>query len=185
MTTSEIARTYAKVLFDLASAADAVDAADEGVTAVVTAVRGHIDLRDALADAQVPAEKKREVLREIFGASVAPEVLAIVTLAVERGHIALLGDVARDYREIAESQRGVVVAEITTAIALDESTRATIEKQLTTSLGRPVALRERVDESIVGGIVIKVAGRVLDGSLASQLDSMRATLSATPQGGEA
>lgn len=185
MTTSEIAGTYAKVLYDLASAADAVDAADEGIAAVVEAVRGHIDLRDALADAQIPADKKRDVLRDIFGANVTPEVLAIVTLAVDRGHTMLLGDIASAYREAAEGQRGVVVAEVTTAVALDQATRATIEKRLAASLGRPVALRERVDESIVGGIVIKVAGRVLDGSLASQLDSMRATLSATPQGGEA
>ncbi|MDH4139617.1 MAG: ATP synthase F1 subunit delta [Coriobacteriia bacterium] len=185
MTTSEIARTYAKVLFDLASAADAVDSADEGMQAVADAIRDHIDLRDALADAQVPAEKKRDVLRDIFGERVVPEVLAVVTLAVERGHTRLLGDIARGFRETAEGQRGVVVAEVTTAIALDDGLRSAIEEKLSASLRRPVTLRERVDSSIVGGIRINVAGRVLDGSLASQLDAMRATLSAVPQEGEA
>ena len=185
MTTSDVARTYARVLFDLATAADAVDAADDGLRSVVEAVRGHIDLRHALTDTQVPAEKKRDVLREIFGEQVTPEVLSVVTLAVDRGNSELLGDVARIYSEIAEAERGIVVAEVTTAIPLDDATRASVTEKLAAALNRPVTLRERVDESLVGGIIINVAGRVLDGSLSSQLDTMRATLSSSPQGGEA
>jgi len=185
MTTSDVARTYARVLFDLATAADAVDAADDGLRSVVETVRGHIDLRHALTDTQVPVEKKRDVLREIFGEKVTPEVLSVVTLAVDRGNSELLGDVARIYSEIAEAERGIVVAEVTTAIPLDATTRASVTEKLSAALGRPVTLRERVDESVVGGIIINVAGRVLDGSLSSQLDTMRATLSSSPQGGEA
>ena len=184
MTTSGIAETYARVLFDLATAADAVDAADEGLRSVVEAIRGHIDLREALMDTQVDAEKKRDVLRDIFGENVAPEVLAIVTLAVDRGHTDMLGEISAEFIEIAEKERGIVVADVTTAVPLDDATRASIIEKLSSALDRPVTLRERVDDSIVGGIVINVAGRVLDGSLSSQLDSMRAVLSTSPQGGE-
>jgi F-type H+-transporting ATPase subunit delta len=185
MTTSGIARTYARVLFDLASAADAVDAADEGLRSVAEAVRGHVDLRTALIDTGVPSERKRAVLREIFGETVSPEVLAVVTLAVERGHADLLGEVTRHFTEIAEAERGIVVAEVTTAIALDERLRASITDKLAAALERPVTLRERVDASIVGGVIIKVGGRVLDGSISSQLDSVRQNLSKVSQGGEA
>ncbi len=185
MTTSEIARTYARVLFDLADAADAVDAADAGLKTVVESVRGHIDLRNTLTDSQVPAEKKRDVLSGIFGERVSPEALTVVALAVDRGHADLLGDVSRIFGEIAEKERGIVVAQVTTAIALTDAMRASVTDKLAASLGRPVTLRERVDASILGGIIINVAGRVLDGSLASQLRAMRATLVTAPQGGEA
>lgn len=185
MTTSEIARTYARVLFDLASAADAVDEADEGVRAAAEAVRGHIDLRTALTDSGIPAEKKRDVLRDIFGQAVTPEVLSVVTLAVERGHTDALGEVARIFGEIAETERGIVVAEVTTAVPLDDALRSSISDKLVAALGRPVSLRERVDAGIVGGVIIKVGGRVLDGSLSSQLDAVRANLSTASQGGEA
>lgn len=185
MTTSEIARTYARVLFDLADAADAVDAADAGLTSVVDSVRGHVDLRDALTDAQIPSERKRGVLKEVFGESVSPEALTVVTLAVDRGHADLLGDVSRIFGEIAEKERGIVVAQVTTAIPLNDAMRASVTEKLAASLGRPVTLRERVDASILGGIIINVAGRVLDGSITSQLKAMRATLATAPQGGEA
>jgi len=185
MTTSELARAYARVLFDLATAADAVDAADEGVRTVADAIRGHADLRTALADASVPAAKKRDILRDLFGEVVSPEVVSIVTLAIERDAVGSLDEMARVFAEIAEAERGIVVAEVTTAVPLDGALRTSITDKLVASLGRPVTLRERVDASIVGGVVIKVAGRVLDGSLASQLGAVRTALSAASQGGEA
>jgi F-type H+-transporting ATPase subunit delta len=183
MRTDEVARAYARSLFELASLTDSVDATDDALRSVVAAVRGGLELREALTDTSVPPEAKRAVLRDIFGAHVTPEALAMVTLLVERGHAPLLGDVERLFGEIAEAERGIVVADVTTAVPLDDALRASISDRLAVSLGRPVALRERVDPGIVGGAVIQVAGRVLDGSIASRLEDMRLAL-ATTSGGE-
>ena len=183
MTTSDVASAYARTLFELATLADSVDATDESLTAMLSAVRGDIDLREALTDTSVPVEAKRAVLREIFGPSVTAEALAIVTLLVDRGNAAVLGDVTREFSAVAEAERGIIVATVTTAVPLDDAIRASLTDKLAAALGHPVSLRETVDASILGGIVIKVAGRVLDGSVASQLDSVRRTL-ATVSGGE-
>ncbi|HET6352112.1 MAG TPA: ATP synthase F1 subunit delta [Coriobacteriia bacterium] len=185
MTTSEYIGTYARALFDLANAAGDVDAVDAGFHAIVEAVRGSVELRDALADQALPAEKKRAVMAEIFAGKVAPEAVAIASVAVERGHGGSLGLIAERFGEVAEAERGVVVAEVTTAVALTDALRASLTEKLAAALGRPVSLRERVDGSILGGVRINVAGRVLDGSLSSQLDAMRATLTTASQGGEA
>lgn len=184
MTTSESIGTYARVLFELASAADAVDAVDAGMRTVVETVRGSVELRDALADESITAEKKRSIVRDLFSDTVAPEAVAIASLAIERGLSGSLGDITVRFGEIAEAERGIVIADVTTAIQLTEALRASLIEKLSKTLGRPVTLRERVDESILGGIRINVAGRVLDGSLSSQLDAMRATLSNASQGGE-
>lgn len=184
MPSNDTASAYARALFELASLADSVDATDVALGAVVSTVRGELELREALTDTSVPVEAKRAVLREIFGANVTPEALSVVTLLVERDLVALLGDVARLYAEVAEAERGIVPAEVTTAVPLDDALRASLTAKLAASLGRPVSLRETVDPSIVAGVVIKVAGRVLDGSVASQLDSVRRAL-ATNSGGEA
>lgn len=185
MRTNELARTYARVLFDLAALSDSVDAADEGLRGVVAAVRGNIDLREALSDTSIPAEKKRDVLRDIFGGDVSPEALAVVTLMVDRGLTDKLGELAREFTAIAETERGVVVAEVTTAVALTDALRASLNDKLSSALGRNVTLRESVDETILGGIVIRVAGRVLDGSVTSQLRDLRQALNTARQGGEA
>lgn len=183
MRTSDVASAYARTLFELASLAGSVDETDVSIASAVKAVRGELELREALTDTSVPVEAKRAVLRDIFGEAVTPEALAIVTVMVERGQVALLGDVARAYGEIAEKERGIVAVSVTTAVPLDDALRASLTDKLAASLGRPVSLRENVDPSLIGGVVIKVAGRVLDGSVASQLDSVRRAL-ATTSGGE-
>lgn len=185
MRTSETIETLARVLFDLATLADAVDAVDSDLASVTSAVRGHVDLHQALTDTSLPPEKKRDILRAIFGESVAPETLAIVTLMVERGLTDQIGDLARAFSETAETQRGIVVVEVTTAIELNEALRAKLTEQLSNAIGRPVSLREKVDGSVLGGIRINVAGRVLDGTVASQLEGVRQALSTARQGGEA
>lgn len=185
MTISDNVATYARVLFELATAAGDVDAVDSGLRSIVETVRGSIELRDALGDTSLPAEKKRAIMGDIFAGKVAPEAVAIASVAVERGLGGELGLIAERFSEVAEAERGIVVADVTTAIPLTDALRASVTSKLSAALGQPVSLRERVDGSILGGIRINVAGRVLDGSLSAQLDAMRQTLGSASQGGEA
>lgn len=185
MRTSEIAATYARSLFDLAALTDAVTKADEQLGEVVKTIRGHVDLRDALAHPTVDAAQKREVLRGVFGEHVVPAVLAVVQLIVESGHLDMLGEVSSAVSHLVEEEFGVVPAQVTTAVPLTDALRASLTAKLTSSLGKRVELREKVDPQILGGIVINVAGRVLDGSITKQLQGMRTALSSAPQGGEA
>lgn len=185
MTTSEIIGTYSRVLFELASAADAVDAVDEGLRSIIETIADNVDLRDVISDEQVSPEKKRAIVSEIFSGAVAPEAVAITAIAIERGHGTLLRSVVEQFAELAEKERGILFVEVTTASELSDGLRSSVTEKLTAALGHPVALRERVDASMLGGIRINVAGRVLDGSLSSQLDAVRGALSNASQGGEA
>jgi len=185
MTTSGSLSAYARALFELASVAGAVDAADEGLAVISGAVSNNVDLREALSDLSIPGHKKREIMTELFSGVFSPEAVAIVTLVIEREGASVIGEVHSLYREISESERGIVVAEVITAVALTDPVRESLRAHLASVIGRPVSLRERVDETILGGIRINVAGRVLDGTLVSQLEAMRKTLSKSPQGGEA
>ncbi len=183
MASKERAEAYARGLFDLASISDAVDAADETLAAAVAALRSHAELRDTFADANVPAAGKREVVRDLF-AEGDPSVAAVLGLMVDNGDIRLVEDTARIYAEIAEKERGAVVAHVTTAVPLTDEVRTDVVAQLQTLLGVPVKLRERVDPSIIGGIVINVAGKIIDASVTARLDAARRALS-TNTGGEA
>ncbi|MBS3973887.1 MAG: ATP synthase F1 subunit delta [Actinobacteria bacterium] len=185
MTTSGVIRAYARALFDLASASDAVDDADRSMKAVTETVQGSAELREVLVDDSVPGSKKREIIADLFSGADSPEAIAIAALVIERGSVRQLAEVYAAFSEIAEAERGIVVAEVITAVPITDSTRELLKDKLSAALGKPVSLRENIDDSILGGIRINVAGRVLDGTLLSQLDEMRAVLSRAPQGGEA
>ena len=105
-----------------------------------------------------------------------PEILAVVKTMVERDQLDLLPQVAEVYRAMTEDDEDVVGVTVTTAVELDDELRAQIVAMCEEQLGRHVSLIERVDPSIIGGIVLEARGQRRDISVKTQLRAARKTL---------
>ncbi len=110
-------------------------------------------------------------------ASSAPEVIEVLRTLVERDQLDLLPKIAETYRAMTEEDADIVGVAVTTAVPLDEGLRADITKQLEGELGTQVFLIERVDPSIIGGIVLEMRGQRRDISVKTQLRAARESLS--------
>jgi len=179
----QIVATYAEALFEAATAARNVDAVAGQLADVVRTVRAHVELRDALLGEAVPAATRSSIVREVFSAY-DPALVALLGVMAERGNFDLLSSVTDAYVAIAEDRRGTVAIEVTTVVELTDELRTAIKTKYATDLGREVVLHEKVDQAIVGGIVISTGGRTLDASLASQLEAARVALSTAHTGGD-
>ena len=180
----QIVATYAGALFDAAAASGDVDAVSTQLDAVVRLVRSHAPLRDALRDDSTPGSKRAQILRNVL-AGLHPALVDTLALMVERENFDLLPSVVEEYARVSEERRGIVAVDVTTAVQLTDALRQTISAKLSADLGTGVALREKVDPSIIGGIVISTHGHRIDASIASQLEAARIVLSTAPTGGEA
>lgn len=183
MTKSENTRVYARALYDLALASDSVDAVGSDLAKMAEVSAANPSLADALEDVSLPAEKKAAILLELFS-DVRPEALGLALVVFQNAGVSELTALVSAYDKIASAERNIVVAEVTTAKALSEALRASIQEKLSANVGKPVVIRERVDEALLGGIRINIDGRVLDGSLAKQLSAVKTALTSSV-GGEA
>jgi len=183
MLAKKVVSTYAGVLFDAADTAGAVDDVYTQLDAALRLVRGHAPLRDAMADEAIPGERRAAMAREVF-AGLQPSLVSTISVMAERNDFDLLASVVEGFDEIAEERRGVVAVDVTTAVELSDALRESISAKLAADLGKGVVLRETVDPSIIGGIVISTHGHRIDASLSSQLENARQVLSAHT-GGEA
>jgi F-type H+-transporting ATPase subunit delta len=183
MLAKQVVATYASVLFDAADSAGAVDDVYTQLDAALRLVRSHAPLRDAMADDSVPGAQRAAMVREVF-AGLQPALVTTIAVMVERNDSGLLANLVEAFDEIAEERRGVVAVDVTTAVELSDTLRESISAKLAADLGKGVVLRETVDPSIIGGIVISTHGHRIDASLASQLENARLVLSAHT-GGEA
>ena len=109
------------------------------------------------------------------------EVLAVMA---ERGQADLLPRVFDAYRELLGDKLGICVVDVTTAVPLDDGLRQLITEKAEADLGRRAVLRERIDASILGGIIMDVDGNYIDASMISQLNRARNVLKDTTDGGE-
>jgi F-type H+-transporting ATPase subunit delta len=180
----QIVATYAGALYDAAAGDDAVDKVSTQLDAVVRLARSHAPLRDALTDDAVAGEQRSTIVREVF-AGLFPALVDTLAVMVERDNFDLLSSVVDQYGVVSEERRGVVSVDVTTAVTLTDVLRQSITAKLSADLGKAVALREKVDPAIIGGIVISTHGHRIDASIASQLESARLVLSTAPTGGEA
>lgn len=178
--------TYASVLLDAAQEAGGQDTVLEirdQAEQVVGFMRSNMDLSGALEDISYSPEQRNEIARGVF-AAYNPVLADVLCVMAERGDIALLHRVLNAYEEQIESKLNIVVVDVTTVVPLDNNLREIIKKKAEADLETNVVLRERIDESILGGITMSANGKRIDASVLSQLESARSVLKTTTDGGE-
>jgi hypothetical protein len=102
-----------------------------------------------------------------------PEALNLALLLVERGLVDLAPRSGSEYEKLYNDYRGQAVAQVTTAIPLDEELRAGISRELQEITGKKILLQERVDPSILGGAIARVGDTLIDGSLKRRFEVLR------------
>ncbi len=120
-------------------------------------------------------DDKARLLSERLG-DINPLALNLVYLLVARGRLSMVGDIADGYQRLLDSYRGIEQAEITTAVPLDEEDKLGLEEHLSAIVGKRVVLKPKVDSSLIGGIVARIGGKLLDGSTRSQLMALKKEL---------
>lgn len=171
------AKRYAQAVFDLAKERGTLDAWQADLDALAQAMSDPL-AAVFFADPAVAEERKRAVLDTALAGS-QPEARKLARLLLERNRLAEAPRIADLYRDLVRDERGIAVAEVTTADPLPPGAEAMVRERLQALVGKQIELRPAVDPSIIGGLVARVGDRVIDGSVVSQLRKLRARLAAT------
>lgn len=113
-----------------------------------------------------------------------PEVLETLAAMQREDDLDLVSQVAKQYKEYLDAEDKTVSVTVTTAVPLDDDLREKVRAKAEADLKAPVYLVERVDPSIIGGIMLEVRGKRYDASVRAQLANIRKTLSSSFIGGE-
>jgi F-type H+-transporting ATPase subunit delta len=124
-----------------------------------------------------PADKKRGVLRELLP-GVSPEVQRFLGILAHRDRLDLVPEIATVFERLVNEHKGIAVAQVTTAVPIDERQKAVIASKLARRLGKTIVLETRVDPDILGGVVAQVGDDVIDGSVRGRLERLRRRLTA-------
>lgn len=166
------ARRYARALLDVAGEKGAQT--NEALRAAADLVAGNPALGVVLAHPTLAVDKKKAVIREIFGAGEDEALVGrLVDLLVARGRIELLTAVADAFSEAWNAARGVVTAHAVTAAPLSPAQQERLAAALSAAAGATVELDAAVDPSLLGGVRVTMAGRIYDGTVRGRLAGLR------------
>jgi F-type H+-transporting ATPase subunit delta len=167
-------RRYARAAFEIAQENHELDKW-LGDLQQLAAIAGNASFLAAMESLKISTADKAQLLKETLR-SVGPLAVNLALLLVEKSSFGLIGEIAAEYKVMLNKERGIEEAEVITAVPLDDYDREKMETSLGSITGSKIELKTVVDPGILGGVIARVGGRLLDGSTRSKLAALKRNL---------
>lgn len=169
-------RGYAERLFQESESPEDVDLLEAEVVGFAHVVADNPQLRRALSDGTTPVEQRAGLVSELVRGRVEEPAARLLRYAVAAGNVRDLVGTLEWTAGLAAEERGRRVAQVRSAVALDDEEVRRLTETLTRSAGRPVELRVHVDPTLLGGMEVAIGDTVIDGSVRHRLERLRESL---------
>ncbi len=173
-----LARRYARAFCAAAREIDAVDAVDADLKSVAGLLGAQKGLKNFLHSPKVRPDAKRDMLESVLGGRVKPLTSSFLRLLLDKKRFDLIEEIADEVSVLADIDRGIVRAVVTTPVPLPETQEVRLSEVLAARTGKTVKIECEVDPSMIGGISVVVGNQLLDGSVQNALSDMRDELRA-------
>ena len=168
----EIAEVYARSLFEVASEHDKLDVVREQLGEFADVLAKDRELSVFFFSPYFSTQEKQDGLKRVV-VDADETVVNFLELLIETHRMPVLFRIRREYDVMWERENKILPVEITSAVALDESTVKGIGDRIGKETGQKVELTARVQPEILGGVVLRVGNQILDASIRNRLERLR------------
>lgn len=168
-----VAGRYAEALYEIAVKADLVDQLEKELQAVVDVVNESVQLRKVLFHPRITAAEKKDVLENLFKDSISGVAMNFLGLLVERRREIYLADITAYFVDLANKARNITDVKVTSAVELTKEEKKRLARAMEQCTGKQVKLSYDVDPALLGGVVVRVGDKVIDGSVRTRLQTLR------------
>ncbi|MCD7807142.1 MAG: F0F1 ATP synthase subunit delta [Lachnospiraceae bacterium] len=172
-----ISKTYGDALFDLAMEENRPDELWQESEDVLRALTENPDFSSLMSHPGVTGEEKLQVVETVFRGRVSDTMTGFLLLVTEKDRFGELPAILRYFIDRVKEEKRIGVAYVTTAASLDQNGREKVEKRLleTTSYEK-MEMHFAVDETLIGGMVIRIGDRVVDSSVRTKIEELKRQL---------
>ena len=176
MLANQLAIKYAQAIVELAAEKQLLDQVEMQLAMVEDQINTYSDLSTLIYHPRVLPQAKKDTISKIFGQEVADFVLKFLMLLVDKRRETILPAIIREYVKLANGARNIAMAQVTTAIPLEAAQEAALVTKLSLVTGKKIVLKTQVDKAIIGGVIVKIGDKLIDGSVARQLETLKNAL---------
>ncbi|MFI1744786.1 ATP synthase F1 subunit delta [Thalassobellus sediminis] len=172
MSGARAAIRYAKAVLSLATDQKSVDAVNNDMKLIANTIAGSKDLRDTLQSPVINSTVKKTVLLEVFKAS-DKATLSLIDVLISNNRINILSEVALKYSQLFDQSKGIELATVTTAVALTDALEKKVLAKAKEITGKDIEVENIIDESILGGFILRIGDIQYNASIANQLSKLK------------
>ena len=163
---------YAKAVLSLASDQKSADAVNNDMKSIAKTIAESEDLSNMLQSPVIPSSAKKAVLLDVFKSS-NKTTLGLIDILNSNNRIDILGNVASKYNQLFDQSKGIELATVTTAIALTADLEKKVLAKAKELTGKNVEVENIIDESILGGFILRIGDVQYNASVVNQLSKLK------------
>lgn len=168
-----VSKTYAKALFELAVEEQMIDQILAEYEFVKDSFDEFPEFLEIVKSPQLSNDEKKKIITETFGDKVSELLVNFFKILVDKKRSNVIRDVYDDYKIMVDDHKGLVVARVESVIPLEANEIEVLEAKLNEVTGKTVTVENVINPDIMGGLVVKVGDKVVDGSVKRKLDNMK------------
>ncbi len=165
------AKRYAQAVFQIALEKKELEKWQSDLKKIATLAEDKV-LLTLLENPKLRFSDKAELLAGRLS-EVSPLALNLVHLLVARDRLGMVVKITEEYQRLFDAYRGIESAEVTTAVPLGDEAKARLGRHLEEIVGKKVVIKHEVDPALIGGLVARIGGKLLDGSTRSRLEALK------------
>jgi len=162
---------YARAIYELA-----LEGWQAALLAVNTRLENAPDVLAKLNNTQLPFGERQQTLDALLPNDLSGQARNFFYTLLKEGHLTMLGEIAASLTQLSTQGYGMQTALVTTAVPLTDAEKQQFRAKLSAKYGDNLALEFAVDEAIIGGVVVQIGDKILDGSIVSKLNAARESL---------
>lgn len=173
MSEYRVAGRYAKSLLDLSREQNNLDAVLGDMRTLAAAISGNSELENLLKSPIINGDKKMAVLKQLFESRFQPVTIAFFGIIIRKKREHFLEAIANGFIEQYNRLNAISSALVRSAIPLSDAALAEVKKHIESQTGKKVNLTAKVDEKLIGGLVVQVEDKLFDASVAGKLGKLK------------
>ncbi|MDF2503795.1 F0F1 ATP synthase subunit delta [Clostridium sp.] len=166
-------RRYAAALYKIASAKNKTKEYIEDLKQINEFINKNKELNQVINNPKISTSKKKEVFINIFKGNIDAELLSFLLILIDKKRIDELTGIIVQMEKVDLENHNQIIAEVKTVIPLNDSERTSLVDKLKAKYNKSIILKEIVDESIIGGVYVRIGDDVIDGTIKNKLEEMK------------
>lgn len=173
----EVARKYAGAMFELAKEENKLEAYGKDLKKINKEFFSVPGVRDFFSNPQVDRKAKKELVKKVCSNEISKEVYNFLMLLIDKRRIQMFTEIESVYQTLSNEARGIKTCDVWSVKSLSKNDENALRNKLEKVTGAKISLRFHEDKSLIGGLVIKIGDKRIDGSIAGRLETLSRELS--------
>lgn len=169
----EMSKAYGTALFALAKECNAEEEYKNALDKVLSIFRKNPEYIELLVSPSIPKDERIEAVEQAFAGQVPEHIVSFLQILCEKGHIRSFSKCVSEYNSLYDASKRITVAKVTSAVPLTDKEKDSLKQKLEKMSGGSVQLECSTDKTLMGGLLVEMDGKVIDGTLRHRLHEVK------------